>query len=341
LRIRLAPVIPPLDYDLPPGELRHIDGCDFGPMLGRGMFGSVYKLIPQVPGPHPREQVIKVVSKAGIRDLAELNCMRRQIEVMMLLASDQWAHPNIVQLYQTYHSTTHLFFRMEFGGHENLYRRLNHRQKEGDARRPLPMPRVVSLIVQAITALAHIHLGPHVCHRDLKPENFIVSDLPNNPLVMKLADFDLAAIHTGNSMCRSPCGTVPFTAPEVLLQREYNGMAADIWSLSVVMLEILCGVRIVEKVLSLSTDSQNAPKRAGDRPDDSIGHKIRNCFAKPGTAGSVLQARCRPELHPLIQCMKPIINGMLVVDTTQRWNSEQMSTALQTLPPVGPDALPQ
>lgn len=339
LRIRLAPSIPPIDYELPPGELRHVDGFNFGSMLGRGMFGSVYKLIPEDgSAPNQPQQVIKVVSKAGVKELADLKCMRRQIDVMNLLSSPQWRHPNLVQLYQTYHTPTHLLFRMEFGGPENLYRRLNHRQKEGDAKRPLPLPKCTSLIAQAITVLAHIHMGPHVCHRDLKPENFIVLDIPNSPLVLKLADFDLALIQEGNAKSRSPCGTVPFTAPEVLLQREYSGMAADIWSLGIVMLEILCGVRIVEQVLSLSEAAKPAPGRNGDRPDDSIARRIRTGFEAPGSAGSIVKSRCRPELKPLLQAMTPLLNGMLMVDTNQRWKSPQMLAALEAFPAAGSDA---
>jgi len=339
LRIRLAPSIPPIDYELPPGELRSLDNFDFGNILGRGMYGSVYKMHPR-PGSAiaDGEQVVKVVSKANIKDLAELKFTRRQIEVMTLLASEQWAHPNVIKLFQTYHSTTHLYFRMEFGGPENLFRRLHHRQKEGEQKRPLTLPRCKSLIEQAVAVVAHLHTGPRVCHRDLKPENFIIEDTPPHPIMLKLADFDLAIIQQGNSMCRSSCGTVPFTAPEVLLQREYSGMAADIWSLGIVLLEILCGVRIVEKVLSLGSDGNGGQGKPGDRPDDSIGQKIRNGFARPGTAGSVLQAKCRPELQPLLTGAKPVLNGMLMVNTQQRWTAEQMSAGVQAFPPLGPDA---
>jgi len=335
LRVRLAPVMPPIDYDLPPGDLRHLDSYNFGSLLGRGAFGSVYKLHPEVAQPSTQQhQVVKVVSKASVKDLAEFSAMRRQIEVMILLSSDRWAHPNLVQLYQTYHSTTHLFFRMEFGGPENLYRRLTHRQKEGDAQRPLPLAKVITLLTQIITVVTHMHLGPHVCHRDLKPENIIVQDLPTLPFFMKLADFDLAAVQQGNSMFRTPCGTVPFTAPEVLLQGEHRGMSADVWSLGIVMLEVLCGLRIVEKMLSILDN--HVPRRSGERLDDSIGQKIRSAFSAPGTAGSWLEERCRSELQSLIPAMKPFMVGMLNIDPKLRWTSEQLlEAAQQSLSPPG------
>ncbi len=35
------------------------------------------------------------------------------------------------------------------------------------------------------------------------------------------------------------CGTIEFTAPEVLSRQEYNGSAADMWSLGAVVYEML------------------------------------------------------------------------------------------------------
>mmetsp|Transcript_112244 Transcript_112244/g.356650 ORF Transcript_112244/g.356650 Transcript_112244/m.356650 type:complete len:533 (-) Transcript_112244:113-1711(-) len=335
MRARLAPTVPPIDYKLPAGDLKQLDCYNLGSMLGRGAFGSVYKLHLKVDQPSTqRPQVVKVVSKASVKDLADLSAMRNQIDVMMLLSSDRWAHPNLVQLYQTYHSTTHLFFRMEFGGPENLYQRLQHRQKKGAAEKPLSLVKVIMLLTQIIAVVTYIHLGPHVCRRDLKPENIIVQDLPTLPFFMKLADFDLAAVQQGNSMFRTPSGTVPFTAPEVLLQGEYRGMSADVWSLGIVMLEVLCGLRIVEKMLSILDN--HVPRRPGERPDDSIGQKIRSAFSAPGTAGSLLEERCRSELQSLIPAMKPFMVGMLNIDPKLRWTSEQLlEAAQQSLSPPG------
>lgn len=39
---------------------------------------------------------------------------------------------------------------------------------------------------------------------------------------------------------------------QVVLQPQYNGMAADIWSMGVVLLELLCSVRVVEQTLGIT-----------------------------------------------------------------------------------------
>ena len=123
-------------------------------------------------------------------------------------------------------------------------------------------------------------------------------------------------------MARSPCGTVPFTAPEVLMKLEYSGMTADIWSLGVVLLEILCGIRVVEQTLSLQQ-----PGQAGGgqhRPDEYIAWKIRTGFTSPGSAGNILRQRCRPELRSLLACMIRLLDGMLTADTSQRFKARRV-----------------
>lgn len=75
-----------------------------------------------------------------------------------------------------------------------------------------------------------------VIHRDLKPENILMDEAMN----VKIADFGLAGITTpfsGN--LRQLCGTPEFTAPEIVQGKEYSGPAVDIWSLGVILYELL------------------------------------------------------------------------------------------------------
>ena len=79
-------------------------------------------------------------------------------------------------------------------------------------------------------------LSRRVIHRDLKPENILMDEAMN----VKIADFGLAGITTpfsGN--LRQLCGTPEFTAPEIVQGKEYSGPAVDIWSLGVILYELL------------------------------------------------------------------------------------------------------
>jgi serine/threonine protein kinase len=330
LRIRLTPSIPAIDPNLPAGEPRYLANYNFGQLLGRGMFGSVYRLHHQ-EGTGTCNEVVKVVDKASVKDIQDLKCTKRMIDVMQLVSSDKWTHSNVIKLFETYHTPTHILFRMENGGPENLYRRLSHRQR-AEKNRPLSFFKVKAIISQAVEALRHLHVGPHVCHRDIKPENFIC-DEPGvgETIILKIADFDLALVQEGSTACRSPCGTVPFAAPEVLLEREYDGFAADMWSLATVLLEVLCGVRIVENCLNLTAEVQGlSTGTAGTQGvnPDYFARRIHQSFSYTNFCSELLEANCRTELRAMLPSMTHILQGMLNVDRHMRWRITLAKDAL-------------
>lgn len=73
-------------------------------------------------------------------------------------------------------------------------------------------------------------------HRDLKPENILVDA---SSTCVKLADFGFGNWrHDGASM-KTFCGSTCYVAPEIIRHIEYDGHAADIWSLGVVLYAML------------------------------------------------------------------------------------------------------
>lgn len=104
---------------------------------------------------------------------------------------------------------------------------------------PLGMERSLAVGRQLAEALAHAHrLG--VVHRDLKPANVLL-DAAGDAL---LADFGIARLADGTRMTATGLviGTAPYLAPEQLEGRQV-GPAADIYTLALVVLECLTGVR--------------------------------------------------------------------------------------------------
>lgn len=77
------------------------------------------------------------------------------------------------------------------------------------------------------------------CHRDLKPENVMM----DHSKKVKLIDFGFAAQipDLKTKQLQTCCGSDAYAAPEVLRQDEYDGQAADVWSLGVLLYAILCG----------------------------------------------------------------------------------------------------
>ncbi|XP_045689576.1 serine/threonine-protein kinase MARK1-like [Phyllostomus hastatus] len=73
-------------------------------------------------------------------------------------------------------------------------------------------------------------------HRDLKPENILL-DTDNN---VKLADFSLSK-EFWKCKLTSFCGTMWYVAPEILSSEPYDGQRVDIWSLGVVLYQLVTG----------------------------------------------------------------------------------------------------
>ncbi|KAJ4975039.1 hypothetical protein NE237_008213 [Protea cynaroides] len=94
---------------------------------------------------------------------------------------------------------------------------------------------------QVLNGLHYLH-SQKIVHRDIKPANLLV----NQNMEVKIADFGVSRI-----MCRSlePCdsyvGTCAYMSPERFdpdtYGSNYNGYAADIWSLGLTLFELCVG----------------------------------------------------------------------------------------------------
>ena len=105
--------------------------------------------------------------------------------------------------------------------------------------RPERVGRLKDVFLQLAQALAHIH-GRGLIHRDLKPSNIMV----NEDRIAKLMDFGLAKFISDDSSSvtnsGSMVGTFRYMAPEQILG-EYVDARADLYSLGVILYELLAG----------------------------------------------------------------------------------------------------
>jgi 5'-AMP-activated protein kinase catalytic alpha subunit len=74
-------------------------------------------------------------------------------------------------------------------------------------------------------------------HRDIKLDNILVDGKGN----LKIADFGVSKITKKGEKMRDQCGTPAYIAPEILLDKGYEGHAVDFWSAGVVLFAMLYG----------------------------------------------------------------------------------------------------
>lgn len=77
----------------------------------------------------------------------------------------------------------------------------------------------------------------NICHRDIKLENIILTD----DLELKLIDFGFATTQEAREVKGSYVGTNTYMAPQVRNKSGYNGNAADVFSVGVLMFIMACG----------------------------------------------------------------------------------------------------
>ena len=100
--------------------------------------------------------------------------------------------------------------------------------------------------------LKDIHMEK-VVHRDIKHKNIFLSSLGERPKV-KIADFGLSCYLEDDECFQQPSGTLGYKSPEII-RGEPSDSRADIWSLGVILYQLICGdmpfpgssVRSVEK----------------------------------------------------------------------------------------------
>jgi predicted Ser/Thr protein kinase len=212
---------PPLPDQLKP----HFPQLEIIELVGAGGMGAVYKAIqPKLD----RRVALKILPLETAQDPAFAERFNREAKALARLN-----HPNIVAVYDFGQSGDYYYFVMEFVEGTNLRHLIENKS--------LTPRQALELVTQICAALQFAH-DEKIVHRDIKPENILVSAKGQ----VKIADFGLAKLMgptpdfslTASHMMM---GTVNYMAPE---QRENSrdvDHRADIYSLGVVIYEMLTG----------------------------------------------------------------------------------------------------
>ncbi len=140
------------------------------------------------------------------------------------------AHPSVVAVHEIAFFKDRPALVMEFVEGEPLHRLIQ--------RGPLPAAEAVDLARQLCVTLAAVHKAGLV-HGDIKPANLILDSTGR----LRILDFGIAHLIAQTEVApRITSGTVGYSAPEVLSGAS-PGPGSDLFSVGVVLYELLTGVR--------------------------------------------------------------------------------------------------
>jgi tRNA A-37 threonylcarbamoyl transferase component Bud32 len=112
---------------------------------------------------------------------------------------------------------------------------------------PLPVEEAVGYVLQACEALAEAHaLG--IIHRDMKPQNLFLTRRPDGRAQVKVLDFGISKTISATSQAplsltrtSTIIGSPLYMSPEQMRSGKSATERSDIWSLGVIMYELLTG----------------------------------------------------------------------------------------------------
>jgi eukaryotic-like serine/threonine-protein kinase len=217
-------------------------GTQIGPyriesVLGRGGMGVVYVALDERLG---RKVGLKLLPQSLAADMTHLGRLKREARTASALN-----HPNIVTIHEIGEADSTSYIASELIDGETLRQRL--------ARGPIALNEAIDIATQVASALAAAH-NAGIVHRDIKPENIMLR--PDG--YVKVLDFGIAkltesafaeatadgagSMTPADTNLGSILGTVRYMSPEQACPA-VGGIdkRTDIWSLGVVLYEMLTG----------------------------------------------------------------------------------------------------
>eukprot|EP01136_Pigoraptor_vietnamica_P022580 Opistho-1_new@459 len=197
-----------------PGEPRKLFK-DFH-KIGQGASGCVYAA--------KNAKTSKVVA---IKEMNMAEQPRKELIINEILVMKAATHPNIVNYVDSYLVDGNLWVVMEYMQGGSLTDVIDTTV--------LSETQMAAVCRESLQGLRHLH-SKGIIHRDIKSDNVLL-DIDGS---IKLTDFGFCAQLNEKSKRTTMVGTPYWMAPEVVKQKEY-GPKVDIWSLGIMLIEMLEG----------------------------------------------------------------------------------------------------
>ena len=261
--------------------------------IGRGGMGIVYKA-----------EDIKLKRTVALKFLPHQwisDAESRERFIHEAQAASALDHPNICTIYEIEETEDgRMYIAMAFYEGESL--------REKIKREPLKSEEAVAIAIQVARGMAKAH-QKGIVHRDIKPANILIT----NDGIAKIVDFGLAKLAGQVKLTRegTTIGTVAYMSPEQA-RGEVIDQRTDIWSLGVVLYEMLAGKlpfkgdyeqTLIHSILK--TEPEPISKFRKDLPS-GISQIIAKALAKNPAARYQTMEELAEDLNAVAEGLKPV-----------------------------------
>ena len=195
-----------------------------GRHLGKGHFADVFEVQNRQTN---QKFAAKVIKKRLVRDH---KVFLQEIGLLM-----SCTHPLITCIRDVFDTADHIYIILELAAGGELFDRIVSVGKFSEET-------TRHVFRQLFEALVYLHKHA-IVHRDIKPENILLSSAQDYQI--RLADFGLAKVISGESATTTLAGTPSYIPPEMLTRSADNQLRysrkVDSWSAGVVLYICLCG----------------------------------------------------------------------------------------------------
>ena len=203
-----------------PSEPPILPGFSYVRLLGSGGFADVFLYEQNMPR---RQVAVKVMLSDVVTEH-----VRQMFQVEANLMAQLSSHPGILTVYQA---------SISAGGRPYLVMELCSAQLAARYRAErIPVPEVLRIGVQIGSAIETAHRSG-VLHRDIKPSNILLTAY-GHPV---LSDFGIASSLSAASSTDPVGMSIPWSAPEVLLDETAGTVQSEVWSLAATLWSLLVG----------------------------------------------------------------------------------------------------